>query len=348
MNTPSQASHNVAGIQFLRFVAAMLVVFRHANEMQFAMYREFTDTSLLYLTNMGSAGVHIFFVISGFVMAHTSWNAFGRAGATAKFWLRRFLRVYPTYWIFAAAYLACHTFFLLPYKVTLPTVAGALLLLPQYAGLVVGPAWTLSYEIYFYFIFGLVLFLPRRWGLLAIAAFFLGCVAIGLVTGLYKELGMIVVNPLLLEFLSGVGVAAFYRAGYRVPFAAAVAITALSLVLFAAGYGIDYRRLPTLLTWGFPGALLVFGFVGMETVGRLPVLVRKLSFLGNSSYSLYLSHILFFDIIMPPLASGPVTTHIVFLDLLVYMGLALVFGVLCYKVIELPITQKGKQVLLAA
>ena len=54
---------------------------------------------------VGASGVHVFFVISGFVMVYTTF----RSGLTAGAFLsRRLIRIYPIYWLVAACYLVAH------------------------------------------------------------------------------------------------------------------------------------------------------------------------------------------------------------------------------------------------
>ena len=84
-------------IQFLRLAAAMLVVFYHTS----AHVRSTgAEQGLFFAVNdaVGFAGVDIFFVISGFIMAHTS---FGDSGGVAgwAFLRRRIARIYSGYWL---------------------------------------------------------------------------------------------------------------------------------------------------------------------------------------------------------------------------------------------------------
>ena len=70
-------------LQALRAIAAWLVVIDH-------VLLELTDSNpALALTHLawtlGSAGVGIFFVVSGFIMVHVSWTQFGLPGAPLRF-----------------------------------------------------------------------------------------------------------------------------------------------------------------------------------------------------------------------------------------------------------------------
>ena len=75
----------LSSIQVLRGIAAVMVVMFHGLGFQ-----------------IGSSGVDIFFVISGFIMFHTNRNAFGLTGAAILFFKRRLLRIAPLYWLCTA------------------------------------------------------------------------------------------------------------------------------------------------------------------------------------------------------------------------------------------------------
>jgi exopolysaccharide production protein ExoZ len=53
-----------------------------------------------------------------------------------------------------------------------------------------------------------------------------------------------------------------------------------------------------MLSWGIPSALLITGSVFRERAGGVPRPVQGLSFLGDSSYSLYLLHLLVIDLLI--------------------------------------------------
>jgi exopolysaccharide production protein ExoZ len=91
-------SVQVVSIQVLRAIAALMIVILHA----------FQDAETLVLSSGVrfnapdlplSAGVDLFFVISGFVMVVASRNLFASAGGYAVFLKRRISRIVPLYWM---------------------------------------------------------------------------------------------------------------------------------------------------------------------------------------------------------------------------------------------------------
>lgn len=85
-------------IEFLRGVAALMVVFAH--------YQVFLGVNV-GLFAFAFSGVHLFFVLSGFVFAP---YLYGKTIAFRSFALRRIFRIYPLYLIALGIYVALHWF----------------------------------------------------------------------------------------------------------------------------------------------------------------------------------------------------------------------------------------------
>src|SRR5690349_19756820 len=156
------------GVQYLRGIAAMLVVLHHLH---------FEGTQL------GPYGVKVFFVISGFVMWHTT--LLSDISVTA-FWRRRIVRIVPLYWIFLSILIVIALFtpqYLNSTVVTPEAAIKSYFFIPHYntsqniiAPLLI-PGWSLNYEMFFYFIFGAALLVKPN----ALRAIFLGVLLWGLV-----------------------------------------------------------------------------------------------------------------------------------------------------------------------
>ena len=85
----SQVRSTLLGLQVLRFVAALAVVLFHIGS---GLQIEFGYQNNIFV--FGAAGVDIFFVISGFIIAYTT-------DATKGAWVfcrRRVVRIVPLYW----------------------------------------------------------------------------------------------------------------------------------------------------------------------------------------------------------------------------------------------------------
>lgn len=320
-------------IQFLRFIAATLVVFNHA--MADAKFRISDSASPLmhYISHFGSSGVHIFFVISGFIMIYTS---FGKSKEldSYEFLFRRFIRIFPIYWICAIAYILMREIVSGGYDLVWDALGG-LLLIPNYSWVIIPQAWTLSYEVYFYICFALFMTLGLFRGLLTITLFFLASIATGLVFHFGNAGLQMVTNSLLLEFLFGAWIAYFFVLDMRLSSRLSNTLVILALVVFMVGIPFGYNRLPTVLTWGIPSALLIAGSVFKERGGSLPRFVQSCGWLGDSSYSLYLLHILLISLLLRGyLAIFPNPTSGYLVICLVLTVLCIVIAVVVYELIE--------------
>ena len=83
---------SIISIQYLRAIAALLVVFYHA----IYQIKEYHSLFEGGIWRFGAAGVDIFFVISGFIMWVTTS---GRPADPLRFIGRRITRIVPLYWI---------------------------------------------------------------------------------------------------------------------------------------------------------------------------------------------------------------------------------------------------------
>jgi exopolysaccharide production protein ExoZ len=200
-------------LQTARAIAAWLVVTDHA---LLELSRNAPDSPVTQLAgSLGSAGVHIFFVISGFIMVHISWESFGKRAASADFLRRRIIRIVPLYWLGTVAAFVSHKVWAthgahagwmdLAYSLTfvpyLSDEDGWHPILPA--------GWTLNYEMMFYVVFALGLTFPRKLGLPAVGA------ALGafIIVGPYFGNGALtyLASPIVLWFLLGMGMAVIWH-----------------------------------------------------------------------------------------------------------------------------------------
>jgi peptidoglycan/LPS O-acetylase OafA/YrhL len=237
----------------------------------------------------GSAGVDIFFVISGLVMT-LSFHRNGRRPAPAWAFMKdRIIRIVPLYWLMTTGKIVL--------VAALPGLATRTRLDPLYlfgsyalwpvhdwTGVirpVLPVGWTLSYEMFFYLLvaaalaFGLGLVRVCVPVLLAVAA-------LALVTpaGSFA-------NTMIAEFLFGIAIG--YGVPYlqRLPASGGLVIGGAALALLLVAPGGDGLVRP--LTWGLPAACVVACAVACESPLRR-VIPRWLRSAGDASYATYLTH----------------------------------------------------------
>lgn len=290
----SEQPGTILSIQILRFIAALSVVLFHAHNALTDHLAAHKEDAIDHAFRVGASGVHIFFVISGFVMVYTTWRSRLTPG---KFLSRRLIRIYPIYWVMAVTYFIVHLALGTRYHLGGLQFLGAALLFPETSSLIIGPGWTLSFEMYFYLCFALALLAGLKRGLVGLTAFYLLSTVAGRILAPHSAIGTTATNSLLLEFASGAWLGYVFAHGFAVRPRAGAALIFAGVVLFVSGFWLPYERLPSVISWGIPSLLLVTGALAFEPWLRNAT-GRGLAKLGDSSYLLYLSHILVIDLLI--------------------------------------------------
>jgi exopolysaccharide production protein ExoZ len=279
VSNSKDGSQVIRPIQYLRALAALSVVWVHALDRIPAV------TDLIGRTHMGSSGVDLFFVISGFIMRITTH---GKDFTAWEFYRHRIVRVVPMYWLctlaMVAVWLSGHMP-LLP-RVTPETLAKSLLFIPTVVGPVSAVGWTLNYEMFFYALFAISLALPARFRFAALLATLGGLVLGGYALHPINPIAQTYTGPLLLEFAGGVIIAYLWQGG-RLKTGLPVALVSIAVGTYL------------LLHWNEPP---LYGYTQMlgsalVVIGCLHPAIcdirnRPLRVLGDASYSIYLTHTL--------------------------------------------------------
>jgi peptidoglycan/LPS O-acetylase OafA/YrhL len=176
--TPGQSCY----LDAVRYSAAMLVVLHHGAAY---FYRDFyyPFSRMHFLTNLGSVGVAIFFVLSGFVIAYSALSK--STYDFSHYVLDRFTRIYlvffPAILLAVAVNLAnLHIVGDNVPNMDMFTTGNFFATIGMLGGIVnghaeimpfIGPAWTINYEWWFYMLFGLAMLPMRGWTILKFIAF---------------------------------------------------------------------------------------------------------------------------------------------------------------------------------
>ncbi|MET1755162.1 acyltransferase [Novosphingobium sp. RD2P27] len=280
----------IRSIQYLRATAALLVVVAHA------LLHPLAHAEATY-QRLGSFGVLLFFVISGFIMIYTTGTG---AFAPGKFLRRRIERIAPLYWlvtfgvsflaIFAPTLLKNTTFswdqlikslFFIPYARENGEIVPLMKL-----------GWTLNYEMFFYLAFASLAFLSARSRVLLVTLLFVLLVIAGAVVPFESAIPLFLTAPLLLTFCVGMGVGLLYqRQSFLACDARLAPIWLGSAAVFIALALNAPQTAPlspfTDATFALAAASLVL--LGLCSERLLPDWRFGL-LLGDASYSLYLVH----------------------------------------------------------
>ena len=333
----------LTSVQVARAAAALLVLVFHVSQhMVLAIeapgFREIT---------FGAGGVDLFFVISGFIMVHTSADLFGRPGAWRIFLARRIARIVPLYWLLTSILLIGGL--IAPQLLNVPFgdwqhILASYLFIPSLRGgdeirPVMALGWTLNLEMFFYVLFAGALLLPLRRGMIALALVISGLALAGALLKPAQVQLAFWTQQIILEFLFGCLLALVHRQGIRLPAASAVLLVALGFAGMFRFLGLDGQEtIAPALRWGLPAALIVGGAALYR--GAPPRLALLLTGLGNASYSLYLFH----PFALRPLREVWVKLVGGALPLELYIALAMtaaaLTSVLLYGCVERPIGRR--------
>ncbi|WP_431265411.1 acyltransferase family protein [Roseateles chitinivorans] len=315
-NAPSPvASHapKLASIEAARAIAALAVVLMHATHLmrvpQFSGH-----VALGGLFDFGYVGVDFFFVLSGFIITFVHHAELGRGAARWPGYLwKRFVRVFPIYWMVLAMTAGPS---ILSRLLTGRTpvselgsddIPGTLLLwiggnLPEY----VGVAWSLQYEVLFYLSFCVLLWHLR--GGLALYGLWAVLVTAQSLGALPGELPWHLGDPHCLQFLMGVTTGLLARR-VTLPLIRRqglwVGAAFVAAVLYERLGPQGAHAFGGRIALGLASALVLATLVAMERrrAVRVPAVLAQL---GAVSYSLYLAHCLLINIVLALLAKAGV------------------------------------------
>lgn len=299
----------IRSVQYLRGLAALLVVFFHFRYYLNDVYAK-PDLGDALFQN-GAFGVDLFFIISGFIICYATRKPEQRP--LISYGMKRFFRIYPLmvisllvfYVLFGEEHHAVGRSFL-------PVHADYSEKGPFFGYNMLSPVWTLTYEIFFYMLFALGLTVSQRYRKLVTLALILF-----LFTGLqlvinnrvetsaytdYSYLDIAILDPIIalssspmiLEFCFGI---LLYIGLTSLPDISNRARLWLNpVLLIMAGAAIVMFFLPAFyghgpFKWGIPATLFLFSAIAYEKYNGLPN-SRVLLYLGNISFSLYLVHVI--------------------------------------------------------
>lgn len=287
----------IDSLQLLRGIAATLVAAFHLWAAAVAAAPDGQAPWPLGWVQGGEAGVDLFFVLSGFIIAYVSATRIG--DGPVAFLRARFWRIYPPYWavlglmwlIGLAAWLGLGDGGMLPDGPGQILTSVLLLPLPGHSLRV---AWTLAVEVLFYLVFALSYY---RFGLrgVILALLVWAGAAQAMAAGMFTLPGAaFVLHSVVAEFLYGVLIAKAYLTRAALPLTRpALILGTVALAAHVAGF-YDAGDLPggREIAAGLPAAAVVYGLLGVRA--RMPGWILLW---GESSYLLYLAHLPIFTLL---------------------------------------------------
>ena len=289
----------INSIQFLRGFAALAVVVHHTG----GYVKRYFEPTLLFgdKFSIGFAGVDLFFVISGFIIHFTSKNYLNNPSKLKEYLQKRFIRVYPIYWIittilFVSSWLIVEildkNIFSIGYPNTLIAYIQTYLLLPLHFA--INPVtWTLSYELFFYLCFAILIISKRLWiipALILAVSFYNIFINIPEIVEVKLNYFNFIFSGYNFEFMLGFLIFQFYEK-IKISNTISVILMMISIIIIVLfGYSIgDYDSYKRVLTFGLPSGFILLSLLNLEQNKAISFPKFTLT-LGDASYTLYLIH----------------------------------------------------------
>lgn len=288
--------NKLESLQFGRAIAILLVLLYHLIPIEDKYYSITNITPNFF--KIGNVGVDIFFVLSGVVIYISSKKYTSKS--SWEYLHRRMKRVYLPYWFYSILLLPL--LYLFPDKINSSqngelNLITSFLLIPDTSLPLLIVAWSLIHEVYFY----LTYFIKIKLGF-SLPSFLLIMFIIPLILNLYnigKEIPLLnlIKSPLNIEFLLGIIIGSYIipiiseLKKYKLVIFLIVSsiITIVSFII--AYFTNDISGYLRLTLFGIPACLIIISLIILEIHFKFRfegVMLR----IGDSSYSLYLNHIL--------------------------------------------------------
>ena len=331
-------------IQIFRAIAANFVVLSHLHGIE-GKYGGGYVILPDWIGAAGPAGVHLFFVISGFVMVFAS-----RGVNWWTFILSRITRIYPPYWAYTS--LIVLILWVLPGHVSNDfhhpaSLFKSYLLLPDKGVPLLTVGWSLIFEMYFYVVwtFLLVFAVPIR---LALVGWTILTSCLVFWRGASSPILETLSSPLTFEFIAGAIVALLVtkfseRLRYWIPL--------VGLSGLVAGFLVYLREPPndtslvSVVVLAAPFSLILYSGVRLEQKMKAGVSGLKwVTVVGDASYSTYLSHVLVLSALGRAYVYFPFRGWVAeFLFVVACLVAANMAGLASYFLLEKPVLRKCRQ-----
>lgn len=230
---------------------------------------------------------------------------------------------------------------------------------PSFGFNLVGPPWTLTYEVLFYFIFGLAMAIsPRYRSYLCTLLILLLTIGLQLIFNGHYQLSSqasptievhhawqalikLASNTVMYEFVFGMLAAELLIHDRLPPRSGTLALLCIGMWLTGWGSAIYFNPQSYGMTGGFWMAALIYvGMIVLDYHYQFRE-IKVLSWLGNISYSLYLVHYPLMMYLIPYIPQQLTVEQ----KLLVFFGivsLSLIIATVLYSVIEKPFIAVGR------
>jgi len=292
-----------------------------------------------------SGGVYYFFALSGFMVYYLYHKDFGNHGKVKDYLYKRFMRIYPLYWILTLMILP--VYFIFPSLGTgnereVGHILASFLLYPDGKYPILSVAWSLSHTIFFYLVISLAFFekkivamlIPISWGFISLLF------SLEILRSSHYFINFLFsFNNLI--FLSGVA-CAYLVTRIKISVIISRIMVFIGLIGFPLSWvneEFGYINMELQLTTTISSLLLILGFssIDLQKEIRIPKFAK---FLGDASFSIYLTHFTCmsaFSIILSSISFIKIPNFFIAILLIFF---SIICGSIVYVLLEKPLNRK--------
>jgi exopolysaccharide production protein ExoZ len=259
-----------------------------------------------------------------------------------KFIKKRLTRIVPLYWFYTSLFLFLFLLILFPnlfgnYKMgSTEWTISSYLFFPAYnyrdmLEPILSIGWTLHYEIFFYFVFGIFLLFDKKYLLILplIFVLFLQFNYQNYILNYYF-------NSIIIEFLFGLLIAVLYEK-YNIKNKTFLFTSLLLGILLLLSNIFIYYNLNRFIVYGLPWSIVFISIIYLEK-NYVSFKSKLIVLIGDASYSIYLSHIFTIGLVSKLISNSLL---FIFCSLI----LSTVVGILSYLLLEKQFTKISNKVI---
>lgn len=333
----SEVRKKLNTIQFIRGIAILFVMAFHANY----MFSERYDFSFFNIGNWHSrsGGVDLFFAVSGLMIYYINQNNFGLKPKAILFLKKRIMKIIPLYWML--------TFVGFGICVVLPqlgdpkdgTISNTLLsMFFLHPDPTVGVAWSLRHILFFYILFAILISFPNK--ITKGIIFTWLAVSLLCLAGIppFEKLSSFLFSINNIEIWSG-ALVGYLSSRMRIKNEKLVIFIGVMCYMFIwVTNSLEVLNIPNKLIFFCIGSIFILSGVMSIDLRRDVKMPRLLTYIGDASYSIFLSHvqcILFFMLVFDKLNIMKLIGKDITLVLIMILSPAM--GIVLHEVMEKPI-----------
>jgi peptidoglycan/LPS O-acetylase OafA/YrhL len=292
METESKSRY-LDSLQIFRGIAALMVVMHHSVG-SLNYYHHINNPFLDGVGMFGKFGVDFFFILSGFIISYASFHKYNNPNAFQNYIKNRVIRIYIPYLPVGIAMYILYAY--------LPSVSNGIREISLFTSLTLFPfgspalsvAWTLTFELFFYFVFSISFFSRKAWNYFVL--FWVLSILIFNYTSLQNiaitqtPILNLFLSPYNIEFILGYLLSLIIIHNIKIKSRYLFIIFTFLFFLFLGIQNLNYKTIVFYLNYLFSSmALLILYFV----ISRFTKKIKGNSIMmlvGNASYSIYLIH----------------------------------------------------------